>query len=528
MSGSGSTTSGRFLGENRARPQGPARLLPRRAAVVRVPRLAAGGMGAVARTRPHPHRSRPDPAAHGHRGDRAVLSLSADARELYAKPVLVPFALLAVPGLLALRRGAAHAFWWFSILFPGSSWCSWAGSSGRALELGIPGPRHRHWLRLQPGLRAARSTCSSFVAALAYTAFWVWVLLRLRRSAERPLVAWARRRRRWCGRCSPCSPGATSTAGTATGRWSWRWPGSCRPATPASRATTWATRSARCCSTSPASSPIARGPRAKRDCDVLLVQGMRTDHVGAGPRLGADLGRHAARATSGAVPTVPAHLSARASAPDHSPWPRCSRRRATSSSPRVFAWEVPAQLQHRVGLLRTPRAAAASASRCTSRTSPASAQRYSFWDIQQRANRLSNALARTRRAARRPRGDHPAATARDGHQLHGDLPDGRDRGAAVAPVRARRARVPAARCRRERCHRRPRHPARSCGPVRDRLPRAAARDRRRAARAKRGVHDWDDLLRARSVALRAGRHAGRRPGADHLHQRHHRRAQGRA
>ena len=47
--------------------------------------------------------------------------------------------LLAVPGLLALRRGAANGFWLFSIVFFGFfmllGWFYWS-----ALDLGIPGP----------------------------------------------------------------------------------------------------------------------------------------------------------------------------------------------------------------------------------------------------------------------------------------------------------------------------------------------------------------------------------------------------
>jgi hypothetical protein len=91
--------------------------------------------------------------------------------------------------VLALRRGAAHAFWWFSILF-GSflvlmGWFEWC-----ALELGFPGQRHRHWLRQLPAY-VPGFDLFIFLAALAVTAFWIWVLLRLRRGAERPLVAWA-------------------------------------------------------------------------------------------------------------------------------------------------------------------------------------------------------------------------------------------------------------------------------------------------------------------------------------------------
>jgi 4-amino-4-deoxy-L-arabinose transferase-like glycosyltransferase len=110
-------------------------------------------------------------------------------RELFALPLLAPLAVLAVPGVLSLRRGAAHAFWWFSILF-GSvmvlmGWFEWC-----ALELGFPGQRHRHWLRQAPAY-VHGFDWRIFLAAAALTAFWVWVLLRLRRTPERPLVAWA-------------------------------------------------------------------------------------------------------------------------------------------------------------------------------------------------------------------------------------------------------------------------------------------------------------------------------------------------
>lgn len=118
-----------------------------------------------------------------------VLSLAADARELYAKPILVPFALLAVPGLLTLRRGAANGMWWFSILFFAFfmlvGWFYWS-----ALDLGIPGPAHRHLLRMRPAY-VPEFDLFKFALAVAYTSLFIWVLVRLKRSAERPLVAWA-------------------------------------------------------------------------------------------------------------------------------------------------------------------------------------------------------------------------------------------------------------------------------------------------------------------------------------------------
>ncbi len=56
-------------------------------------------------------------------------------------------------------------------------------------------------------------------------------------------------------------------------------------------------------------------------------------------------------------------------------------------------WDVPARFQHRGRLLRPLGATTARASRSTGKTSPARRPRYTFWDLEQQANRLSNALA---------------------------------------------------------------------------------------------------------------------------------------
>src|SRR5262249_19808360 len=46
----------------------------------------------------------------------AVLCASADARDLYALPLLLPVTLLAVPAPATLRRGATNAWYWFSVM----------------------------------------------------------------------------------------------------------------------------------------------------------------------------------------------------------------------------------------------------------------------------------------------------------------------------------------------------------------------------------------------------------------------------
>jgi 4-amino-4-deoxy-L-arabinose transferase-like glycosyltransferase len=119
----------------------------------------------------------------------AVLSASRDARDLYAMPTLVPLAVLAVPGVLTLRRGAANAMLWFSVVFFAFfllvGWFYWI-----ALDTDVPARLHRHLLRMQPGYQPKFSWIELSLG-LVYTAGWFWILLRTRRSPERPLVYWA-------------------------------------------------------------------------------------------------------------------------------------------------------------------------------------------------------------------------------------------------------------------------------------------------------------------------------------------------
>ena len=122
----------------------------------------------------------------------------------------------------------------------------------------------------------------------------------------------------------------------------------------------------------------------------------------------------------------------------------------------------PRALQHRARLLRQWAADRARFALYWEDESGATAA-YSFWDIQQAANRLSNALAGARREARRPRRDHPAAAPGDRDRLHRGVPDGRHRAAAVAPLRARRARVPHGARRGARRDRRARPPSPTSG-----------------------------------------------------------------
>ncbi|HTT36264.1 MAG TPA: hypothetical protein VMH32_01195 [Burkholderiales bacterium] len=117
-----------------------------------------------------------------------VLSVSRDARELYALPLLPPLSLLAIVGLPLLRRGAANALWWFSLMvfcfFALVGWYYWV-----ALDLSIPARLHAHLLRLRPAY-IPNGQMLKFVLAGAFTAAWIWIIPRLPRNAERPLLAW--------------------------------------------------------------------------------------------------------------------------------------------------------------------------------------------------------------------------------------------------------------------------------------------------------------------------------------------------
>jgi len=118
-----------------------------------------------------------------------VLSGLPDARELYALPLLPSLCLLAVPGLPLLRRGAAGALWWFSLMvfcfFALVGWFYWI-----ALDLSFPARLHAHLLRLRPAYEPNWQVLK-FVLGAALTATWVWLIPRLPRSPYRPMIAWS-------------------------------------------------------------------------------------------------------------------------------------------------------------------------------------------------------------------------------------------------------------------------------------------------------------------------------------------------
>ncbi|HUO43891.1 MAG TPA: hypothetical protein VMT94_03135 [Burkholderiales bacterium] len=118
-----------------------------------------------------------------------VLSASADARELYALPMLLPLTLLATPATDTLRRGAANLIYWFSVMsgwfFVFVAWFYWT-----ALEFGVPADLHAHLHEMQPGYMPGFKWLP-FAFGMFYTIAWIVLLLQLKRGPRRPVIAWA-------------------------------------------------------------------------------------------------------------------------------------------------------------------------------------------------------------------------------------------------------------------------------------------------------------------------------------------------
>lgn len=118
-----------------------------------------------------------------------VLSAAADARELYALPLLIPLSLLATPAAGTLRRGAYNAWFWFGVMgftfFVFAAWFYWVG-----LELGVPVQLHQHLHTIQPGY-APGFRLLPFTLGLVYTLAWFALIFRLKRGPQRPVIVWA-------------------------------------------------------------------------------------------------------------------------------------------------------------------------------------------------------------------------------------------------------------------------------------------------------------------------------------------------
>ncbi|MDR3158008.1 MAG: hypothetical protein LBU11_03135 [Zoogloeaceae bacterium] len=117
-----------------------------------------------------------------------LLPICFAARESVAMLFLPPLALLATPGALTLRRGAANAFDWFSgMLFCVFALLLWVGWS--AMVFGHPARLAQRAAELAPGF-TGRFAFWPFVLAVTVTLWWL-LLLRLPRSPWRCLIRWS-------------------------------------------------------------------------------------------------------------------------------------------------------------------------------------------------------------------------------------------------------------------------------------------------------------------------------------------------
>lgn len=119
----------------------------------------------------------------------AVLSLTNDPREVHGLPLLLPLAWLAAGSTYTLRRGAANALYWFAMLtflvVIAAAWVYWS-----AFDVGIPAHLAAHVHKIQPGY-AGKFRPLMVALALAYCFAWITLLLLLKRTPQRPLIAWA-------------------------------------------------------------------------------------------------------------------------------------------------------------------------------------------------------------------------------------------------------------------------------------------------------------------------------------------------
>jgi 4-amino-4-deoxy-L-arabinose transferase-like glycosyltransferase len=118
----------------------------------------------------------------------AMLMLTFRPREIPALLLLPPLALLATPGLLNLRRGAANAFDWFAMMtfsfFVAVVWLAWS-----AMALGWPEKLAGRVIALRPGFVGSFEPLA-FSLGLLVSAWWIWLIATAPRSPYRSLTHW--------------------------------------------------------------------------------------------------------------------------------------------------------------------------------------------------------------------------------------------------------------------------------------------------------------------------------------------------
>ncbi|MBA3903501.1 MAG: hypothetical protein C0522_07500 [Rhodocyclaceae bacterium] len=119
----------------------------------------------------------------------AVQTTFFDPRSLNTLLLLPPLVLLAVPATTTLRRGAANAFDWFGMmtftLVAGLIWLGWV-----AMVAGAPARIARNFAKIEPGF-VAQFSLPAFIAALALSLAWLWLIFGSPRAPARGTTHWA-------------------------------------------------------------------------------------------------------------------------------------------------------------------------------------------------------------------------------------------------------------------------------------------------------------------------------------------------
>lgn len=117
-----------------------------------------------------------------------MLALAYRPRQIPSLLMLPPLALLATPGALSLRRGAANAFDWFAMttfsFFVTLVWVCWS-----AMALGWPTKLASRIVALRPGF-VGHVDWLALLIGLAATLWWVWLIVTAPRSTYRSLTHW--------------------------------------------------------------------------------------------------------------------------------------------------------------------------------------------------------------------------------------------------------------------------------------------------------------------------------------------------
>lgn len=118
-----------------------------------------------------------------------VMSLTTQPNPELGLPILLPLAWLAAGGTATVRRGAANAMYWFAIMTFAvvaiAAWVYWS-----ALDMGFPVRLAHHLHTLQPQY-AGSLHMPQVGMAILYCLVWGILLARMKRSPQRPLLAWA-------------------------------------------------------------------------------------------------------------------------------------------------------------------------------------------------------------------------------------------------------------------------------------------------------------------------------------------------